>query len=401
MKSEDIVALHKKYVMSTYAPSIPLVRGQGARVWDADGREYLDFLGGIATISVGHCHPRLVAAIRNQAGTLMHVSNLFYNENQPQLAQALVARAGLGEGAKCFFCNSGAEANEGLIKLARFWGHARGKFGIVSMRNSFHGRTLAALTATGQTKYQKGFEPLPAGFAYADFNNLESVRAAVTAQTAAILVEAVQGEGGVLPADPAFLKGLQALCAEKELLLFFDEVQCGLGRTGHWFGFQASGVVPDGFSLAKGLGGGFPIGAIVAGPRISNLFQPGNHASTFGGTPLAAAAALAVVDIVTQERLVENSALRGRQLMAELEKIAAHHNWITGVRGAGLMLGLVLNHPAKDFEQALMKEGLITLATAGNVIRIVPPLNITAADVQQAVDIIGRVASAYRPALPA
>ena len=267
MNTEQIVSLHKQYVMPTHAPGLALVRGQGCKVWDADGREYLDFLGGIAVVSVGHCHAKLAAAIAKQASTLMHVSNLFYNENQPQLAKAIVEKFGEG---KVFFCNSGAEANEGLIKLARYWGHAAGKFEVISMRNSFHGRTLATLTATGQFKVQKGFDPLPAGFAYADFNNIESVRTAITDKTAAVLVEVIQAEGGVLPAEAEFMRQLRDLCDEKKILLLIDEVQTGIGRTGHWFGFQSYGIKPDAFSLAKGLGGGFPIGAVVASAKLQD-----------------------------------------------------------------------------------------------------------------------------------
>ena len=394
MNTADPIVLQKQYMVNTYAPNLVLTKGKGVRVWDAEGRAYLDFLGGIAVTQVGHCHPKLVAAVQKQAATLMHVSNLYYNENAPRLAARLVEKFAVP--GRVFFCNSGAEANEGLFKLARLWGHASGRYEIITMRNSFHGRTLAAITATGQTKYQKGFDPLPAGFVHADYNDLESVRAAVTDKTVAILVEAVQGEGGVVPATPEFMKGLRALCDEKNLLLLCDEVQCGVGRTGAWFGFQTYGIQADGCSLAKGLGGGIPIGAFIVGPKASEVFQPGHHASTFGGNPVACAAALAVMDIIDKERLTENAQRVGDLMLNELRALAKEHPWIVEVRGRGLMLGVVLDHPAKEFEKALLAKGLITIATADCVIRMLPPLNITTGDAREALRIFAEVASSYR-----
>ena len=391
--NQDPISLHKHYVVNTYAPNLLLTRGEGSWVWDAAGNKYLDFLGGIAVIQVGHCHTKLVAAIQQQAATLMHVSNLFYNENQPRLAAKLVEKFG-GVG-RAFFCNSGAEANEGLIMLARLWGHDSGRYEIISMKNSFHGRTLATITATGQTKYQKGFEPLPTGFVHAEYNNLDSVKAAVTEKTVAILVEAVQGEGGVIPATPEFLCALRALCDEKNLLLFCDEVQCGMGRTGRWFGFQAYGVQPDGCSLAKGLGGGLPIGAFVVGPKVSELFHPGHHASTFGGNPVACAAGLAVFDILEQEKLLENAAQMGELLQSELRALATKYPWMVEVRGLGMIQGLVLDHPAKEFEKALLAKGLIVIATADKVIRMLPPLNVSEAEVRESVKRFAEAAANY------
>lgn len=382
--SEEIIALHKQFVMPTYAPGLVLVKGKGAKVWDADGKEYLDFLAGIAVLSVGHCHPKVVKAIKTQAAKLMHVSNLYYNENQPKLARALSTRSLNG---KCFFCNSGGEANEGMIKLARLWGHTQGKFEIISMTNSFHGRTLATVTATGQTKYQKGFEPLPTGFVYAEFNNLESVRAVINEKTVAVLVEAVQGEGGIVPALPEFMMGLRSLCEEKNVLLLCDEVQCGFGRTGHWFGFQEFGIQPDAFSLAKGLANGFPIGALVASPKLSDVFQPGNHASTFGGNPLACAAALATIEVIEEEKLLENATAMGDLFRQKLKKLAKKYAFIRDVRGIGLMVGLVADRPVKPLEVILREKGLISIATHDTVIRFLPPLNVKASQVQQAVRI--------------
>ncbi len=389
MNTQDIASMQKQYLMSTYAPGIALVEGAGTHVWDAEGNEYLDFVSGIAVTNIGHCHPRMVRTVQDQVETLVHVSNLYYNEKQPLLAKALSEHSGL-TGAKCFFCNSGAEANEGLIKLARLWGSEQEKFEVVTMRQSFHGRTLATLTATGQDKVQKGFGPLPEGFVYATFNDLQSVEDAITSKTAAVLVEALQGEGGVIPADPEFLSGLRKLCDEKGILLLCDEVQCGMGRTGKWFGFQNYDIQPDAFSLAKGLGNGFPIGAIVAGEKLADLFQPGHHATTFGGTPLACAAALSVIEVIEEEELLANTLMMGAHFVEGLCEIAlAHKKWIAQVRGLGLLLGLVLDVPALPLQKKLQEKGLLTLATAGNVLRLLPPMNVSQADVDEAVRLIG------------
>ena len=379
--------LHQQFVMPTYAPGLTLVRGQGVSVWDDAGKEYLDFMAGIAVCNVGHCHPAVVEAVRRQVGVLMHCSNLFHNELQPRLAQKISA---LALGGKVFFCNSGAEANECLFKLARKWGSMDGRFEIITMRNSFHGRTLATMTATGQTKYQKGFEPLVPGFAYAEFNNLESVKAAITPATVAILCEAVQGEGGIVPATPEFMAGLRALCDERKILLFFDEVQAGIGRTGQWFGFQNYGIRPDGFSMAKALGGGFPIGAAAVTPELSNVFQPGNHASTFGGTPLACAAALATLETIEREHLLANAVKMGARFMDGLRQLAQKHACIQTVRGVGLMVGAVLNIPAKPVEAKLRENGLLCIATGDHVLRFVPPLVVSAAQIDQALAILDR-----------
>ncbi|NCC51084.1 MAG: aspartate aminotransferase family protein [Spartobacteria bacterium] len=395
-KSDEIIALHKQYVMPTYSPGPVLVRGEGTRVWDADGKSYLDFLAGISVLNVGHCHPTVVEAIRKQAGKLMHVSNLYYNENQPRLAEMLSARS---LGGKCFFCNSGAEANEALIKLARLWGQPQGKYEVITMKNSFHGRTLATLTATGQDKVQKGFEPLPQGFAYAEFNDLDSIKAALTDKTAAVLIEAIQGEGGIIPADPAFMKGLRELCTEKKILMLCDEVQCGMGRTGHWFGFQAYDVVPDAIAMAKAIAGGMPMGAVVATPELSDVFQPGHHASTFGGTPLACAAALAVIQVIEEENLLHNVSEMGALLKTKLEQLSSKYKVIESVRGMGLMVAIVLNKPAKDLYPRLMKHGLLTLTAGEKAIRFLPPLNITSGDVLEAVHILDETLAEWQKEL--
>lgn len=391
MNTNEIAEMQKQHLIPTYAPQLALVEGSGTTVWDAEGNEFLDFVSGVAVTNIGHCHPKMVQAVQDQVEKLVHVSNLYYNEKQPQLAQALAERSGF-TGARCFFCNSGAEANEGLIKLARLWGNEQGKFEIITMRQSFHGRTLATLTATGQEKVQAGFAPLPEGFVYANFNDLQSVEDAISSRTAAVLVEALQGEGGVVPADREFLAGLRKLCDEKGILLLCDEVQCGMGRTGKWFGFQHYDICPDAFSLAKGLGNGFPIGAIVVGEHIAEVFQPGNHATTFGGTPLACSAALAVVDVIDEEDLLANTMMMGAYLVEGLCGIAMKHKqWIAGVRGLGLLLGVVLDVPALPLQKKLQEKGLLTLATAGNVLRLLPPLNVSQEEVDAA---LGKIAEA-------
>lgn len=387
IKNEEIIGLYNRYVMPTYSRSLVLVKGKGCKVWDADGKEYLDFLAGISVCNVGHCNPRVTAAIRNQARDLVHVSNLYYTENQCRLAEKLSRHSLDG---KCFFCNSGAEANEGLIKLARLWGHDKGRYEVITMKNSFHGRTLATAAATGQTKIQKGFEPMPEGFHYAEFNNLDSVRALITEKTAAVLVEAVQGEGGIIPATPEFMKGLRALCDEKGILMLCDEVQCGMGRTGHWFAFQAYGVRPDAFSMAKALGNGFPIGAISATPQMSDVFQPGNHASTFGGTPLACAAALATIEVMEEKGLVDNAVKRGKQFVKGLNALKTRYPRIKEVRSAGLMVGMALDQPAKPLVGIMNDMGLIALATAETVVRFLPPLTVSPAEIRQALEIVDK-----------
>lgn len=393
IKTEEVTALFEQYVIPCYARKpIVLARGKGTKVWDADGKVYLDFIAGIAVLNVGHSHPRIVAALKEQADRLTHISNLYYHENQGRLAKIL---AGLALQGKCFFCNSGAEANEALIKLARLWGHDRKRYEVITMRNSFHGRTLATLTATGQSKIQKGFEPLPVGFVYADFNNLDSVKSAITDKTAAVLLEPIQGEGGVVPADKNFLQGLRALCDENNILLLFDEVQCGMGRTGEWFAFQNYGVLPDAFALAKALASGFPMGAVVAAPKTADVLQAGKHASTFGGSPLACAAALATIQVIQEEGLLQNAKDMGGKFKSGLQALAEKYEHLKEVRGAGLMIGLVLDKPAKVLEAKLMDIGLLALATAENVLRFLPPLNVKPNEIEEALDIIDDVCAEW------
>jgi len=382
---EKIKELYSNYVMPTYAPEIALVKGVGSHVWDKDGKEYLDFTSGIAVTNIGHSHPVYIEAIEKQVNTLVHVSNLFYTEPQALLAKEI---SDISMGGKCFFANSGAEANEGMIKLARLWGYDDGRYEIITMKQSFHGRTLATAAATGQEKIQKGFEPMPTGFVHAEFNNLESVKALINEKTVAVMFEAIQGEGGVLPATPEFVEGVRAICDENNLLMLCDEVQCGIGRTGKWFGYQHYSVEPDVISFAKALGNGYPIGGITASPKYSDVLQPGKHATTFGGTPLACAAALAVLKVCKDENLLEKAVESGEYFTDGLLKIIEGSDEYTGVRGKGLLLGLVSKKEVKPLFQKLTAAGLLTVPAGLNVLRFVPPLNVSKVDMDKALEIV-------------
>ncbi len=391
-------AAYDSYVLRNYGrPAITLARGEGCRVWDDAGRRYLDFASGIAVNAVGHCHPRWVRAVSEQAATLAHVSNLYRNPLQGELARRLVGQAGPG---RVFFCNSGAEANEGLLKLARLHGIRKsGEEGkchkVICAKSAFHGRTFGGMSATPQEKIQKGFRPLLSGFAFGELNNLASFEALVDDQTAAIFVETIQGEGGVHPATPEFLFGLRELCNRHNLLLLLDEVQCGIGRTGRFFAFDHAGVRPDAIGMAKGLGGGFPIGAIWIGEGAADLFQPGMHGTTFGGTPLACAAALATLDIIADEKLCEHVARVSGPWHAELARLAADFPaQITGWRGLGFMVGLQLTSEPPPYVAALREAGLLAPLAGGNVIRLLPPLVATEAELAESVAILRRVFAA-------
>ncbi|MZP30649.1 acetylornithine transaminase [Heliobacterium undosum] len=392
MNNAQIVELGKKYVMNTYGRlPISLLKGQGARVWDADGREYLDFLAGLAVNSLGHCHPKVVDALQQQAATLLHVSNLYWIEPQVKLAQALVENSFAD---KVFFCNSGAEANEGAIKLARkyakkTWGPD--KYEIITMEKSFHGRTLATVTATAQPKYQKDYEPLPQGFRYVPFGDLKALEKAITPNTCAILVEPVQGEGGVNLAEPSFWQGLAKLAEANNLLIIFDEVQCGLGRTGKLFAHEHYGVTPHIMTLAKALAGGAPMGALLATDEVANAFQPGDHASTFGGNPLVAAAGVAVMDVLLNDGLMDNCREVSAYFMGHLRRFQEKYPFITEVRGLGLMAACELDRPGADIVAACLEKGLIINCTAVNVLRFLPPLTIDKADVDEAVAVLEEV----------
>jgi predicted acetylornithine/succinylornithine family transaminase len=385
-KSDDIAALFNQYVMHTYAPTVTLTSGSGCKVRDPDGMMYLDFTAGIAVHNVGHCHPKVVKAVQDQVATLGHCSNLFYNASQALLAQKL---SKLSLNGKCFFCNSGAEANEAMIKLARLWGNAKGKYEIICMQNSFHGRTLATVAATGQAKIQKGFDPLPIGFTFAEFNNLDSVKAAVNERTVAVMLEAVQGEGGVMPTTEEFMVGVRKLCDEKGLLMLCDEVQCGMGRTGKWFAWQHFPVKPDAFTLAKSLADGIPMGALVASPALSDLFQPGHHASTFGGNPVSSAAALAVMEVIEEEALVTQAENAGTLFVEGLAMFVEKYDQVLEVRGKGLMVGMVVEGSAKEVVDACREMGLLCCVAGEHVVRFLPPLNVKDSDLEEALEMIG------------
>ena len=386
-KSRDILDLYTAKVMPTYAPTVAIASGKGITVRDADGRSYYDFTSGIGVQAVGYGNKDVTEAIQGQAAALTHCSNLFVNAPETLLAAKLVELSGLG--GKVFFCNSGAEANEAALKLARRWGHANGgRYEVVTFRQGFHGRTLATVAATAQAWCQEGYDPLPVGFAYADYNDLESVKAAVNEKTVAILLEAVQGEGGVTPATDEFMKGVRALCDEKNLLMVVDEVQAGMGRTGTWFAWQGYGVQPDLFTCAKALGGGLPMGALVSNAKLADVFTLSSHASTFGGNPVAAAAANAVIAVIEKEGLLANATKVGALLKEALQSFVDKYDKVLEVRGKGLMLGLVIDGDAKEIVDALAGQGLLALTAGPNVVRFLPPLCLGEDDLEDAVDMI-------------
>ena len=387
-KSEEILELYKSKVMPTYAPSVVIASGKGVTVRDVDGRTYYDFTSGIGVNSVGYANKKVVKAIQDQAAALTHCSNLYANVPATLLASKLVEISGLG--GKAFFCNSGAEANEAALKLARKWGAANGgRYEVVTFRQGFHGRTLATVAATAQAWCQEGYDPLPVGFAYADYNDLESVKAAINDKTVAIMLEAVQGEGGVTPATDEFMKGVRALCDEKNLLMIVDEVQAGMGRTGTWFAWQGYDVKPDLFTCAKAIAGGLPMGALVSNAKLADTFGASAHASTFGGNPVAAAAALAVIGVIEEEGLLENATKVGELLKEALQGFVDKYDKLLEVRGKGMMLGLVVDGEAKDVVEALKDQGLLALTAGKNVVRFLPPLTLEEGDLEDAVDMIG------------
>ena len=381
-----------QYLMNTYARTpISIVRGRGCRVYDLEGREYLDFVAGIAVNVLGHSHPDLVTAIQRQAQQLIHTSNLYYTEPQVELAKRLVERSFAD---KVFFCNSGAEANEAAIKLARRYAHEKygaERYEIITMLQSFHGRTLATLTATGQEKVQTGFEPLPAGFAYVPFNNFEALEQAVTGKTAAIMLEPVQGEGGVRVADRAYLAQVREICRQRDILLIFDEVQTGMGRTGTLFAYEQLGVTPDIMTLAKGLGGGVPIGACLATDAAASAFVPGTHASTFGGNPLACSAALAVLRVLYEGRVLEHGRRMGEHLAKGLHDLSERFPNVKEARGLGLLQGLELTVDGKPIVADCLSRGFLINCTVDRVLRFVPPLIVSQQEIDRLLDALAQV----------
>ncbi len=392
MPTEDLRREAERVLMPTYAPSpISIVRGRGSRVYDLEGREYLDFVAGIAVNTLGHGHPDLVAAIQKQAQHLLHASNLYYTEPQVKLAKALVDHS---FAKKVFFCNSGAEANEAAIKLSRRYAHQKhgpDRYEIITMLNSFHGRTMATLTATGQEKVQKGFEPLLPGFKYVPLNDLPELEKALSAKTAAVMLELVQGEGGVHVADRTYLKSLRELCRQHDVLLVFDEVQTGMGRTGTLFAYEQLGVHPDIMTLAKGLGGGVPIGACLATDEAAAAFSPGAHASTFGGNPLACAAALAVLRVLLEGRVLEQSRRMGDYLAKGLLDLKDRLHIVKDVRGLGLLQGMELTIEGKPVVDDCLARGLLINCTMERVLRFVPPLIITQHEIDRLLDTLSQI----------
>ena len=384
-----------EHLMNTYARQpVAFVRGEGAYLWDEAGKRYLDAVAGVAVNGLGHAHPKLVKAIAEQAAMVIHTSNLYRIPRQEELADRLCKLSGMD---RAFFCNSGCEANEAAIKLARLHGHNKGIEvpTIIVMEKAFHGRTMATLTATGSRKIQAGFEPLLTGFARVPFNDLEAIRhvAEHNKSVVAVLVEVVQGEGGINILPSEFLVGLRTLCDAHGWLLMLDEVQTGIGRTGAWFGFQHSGVVPDVMALAKGLGSGVPIGACLARGAAAEVFQPGNHGSTFGGNPLACAAALATLEAIESENLLENARVRGEAIRAGLREALAGVHGVVDIRGEGMMIGVELDRPCAELVAVARDAGVLINVTADKVIRLVPPLIYGAAEVDV---LVGAVAGIVR-----
>ena len=388
---------HKSFLIGNYAsPPIEIVRGKGTKLWDSDGQEYLDFTSGIAVTNLGHSHPHWVKKIQEQSNTLTHCSNLFSIPEQVSLAERLVQKIGDG---KILFCNSGAEANEALIKLSRLYGNQENsqKTKILVASNGFHGRTMGALSATQSNKYRQGFEPLLPGFCFCEFNNVADFENAVDDQTAAILIESIQGEGGLHTATDEFLRGIEKLCRKYELLLLMDEVQAGIARTGEFLGYQKSGIQPDAIAMAKGLGGGFPIGAVLMNKKVASSMTPGTHGSTFGGNPLAMSVGNTVMDIVSSKKFLNNVKKSSIYFLSNLNKIKKKYpSVIKQIRGRGFLIGIQLHQDQTNFIKKLMENKLLTIRAAENVVRVLPPLNVKKSELDEALKIINKVCSQFK-----
>lgn len=390
---QDTMTRADNVLMTTYARTpVVFTKGRGATLWDAEGKEYTDFVAGIAVCNLGHAHPGVAEAVCNQAGRLVHVSNLYYTEPMIRLAELITANSFAD---RVFFCNSGAEANEGAIKLARKYFKVKGqdeRCEIITMEKSFHGRTLATLTATGQDKIKEGFAPLPTGFKYAPFNDLAGVEARIDDKTAAIMVEPVQGEGGVIVPDKSFLQGLRSICDQKGILLIFDEVQVGLGRLGSLFGYQKFETTPDIMTLAKGLANGLPMGAVTAVESVAAAFTPGSHATTFGAGPVISSAGVVVLETLTGDGFLDQVEQTSAHFIARLKELGKH-DCVKGVRGMGLLLGLELDRPASPIQKALFEAGFIVNVTQETILRFVPPLIITLAEIDNMIETLDRILS--------
>lgn len=383
MNLNEIIELDEKYFMNTFGKRTPVVftHGEGIHLWDSNGKKYTDMFAGIAVNNLGHTHPALVEAITTQAKKLIHCSNLYYIENQAVLAKMLVENSCAD---KVFFGNSGAEANEGAIKLARIYFYKQGKekYEVITLKNSFHGRTLATLSATGQDKYKKPYAPLMPSFVNVPINDIAALEAAITEKTCAIMLESIQGESGVYPLTQEYVNAAKELCEKHDILLIFDEVQTGIGRTGKLFGYEHYNVEPDIFTLAKALAGGVPIGAVCAKASVAKAFEPGDHGSTFGGNPLACAAGIAVLQTINDSKLLDNSVNMGSYLKSELEKVGKNTGKVTEVRGFGLMIGIGLKSPiAKALKDKLFELGFLVGNVGDNSLRLLPPLIIGKEDI--------------------
>jgi len=388
-KTDRVTELYDKYIMCTYK-RVPfcLERAKGCKVWDIDGKMYLDFFPGWAVSGIGHCHPMVSNAVAKQAKKLMHVSNNYYSQLQGLLARKIIEKSFKG---KVFFANSGAEANEAAVKLARRYGHDKGRYQIMTMLKSFHGRTLGMIAATGQDKVKKGFEPIPEGFVHIPFNDIEALKEAITDKTAAVMFEPIQCEGGINIATAEYMKEVRKICDEKDILMILDEVQTGMGRTGEMFCFKNYGVTPDVMTLAKAIGGGVPIGVCVASEKFQDVLTPGTHASTFGGSPLVSAAALAVFEAIKKEKLLQNTKRQGAYLTKKLEALKKKYHFIKEIRSMGLVIGVELSVEGDSIYSKCLEAGLLINCTQGNILRIMPPMNVTKFEIDKAVSILDKV----------
>lgn len=398
MTLQEIIALDKKYYMNTFGDRLPVcfVKGEGIKLWDTEGKVYYDFLAGIAVNALGHSHPAVVNAIMEQAQKLIHCSNYYYIESQAKLAQLIVENSCCD---RVFFANSGAEANEGAIKLARLFFRKKGfpeKFEIITLEKSFHGRTLATLAATAQEKYQKNYSPLTPKFLSVPMNDIDALEKAITEYTCAVMLEPIQGESGVNPADKDYIRQVRELCDRKGIILIFDEVQCGIGRTGKLFAYEHFGVEPDIFTLAKALGGGFPIGALCAKEPFASAFEPGDHGSTFGGNPLACSTAYAALSTIINENLSENSAIMGEYLISRLNQLKDEYSFIREVRGKGLMIALEFNTSiAAEVKLKALEKGFLIGSVGNNIVRMLPPLIITKEDIDLFISALDDILKEY------
>lgn len=388
-KTDKVVAMYEKYIMNTYSRTpLCLEKAKGTKVLDIDGKLYLDFFPGWAVSGTGHCHPLVAAAVAKQAKKLMHVSNNYYSELQGLLAERIIKESFPG---KVFFANSGAEANEAAVKLVRKYGHDKGKYEIITMTKSFHGRTLGMISATGQDKVKKGFEPLVEGFVHISFNDIEALKEAVNEKTVAVMFEPIQCEGGINIADKEYMQAVRDLCNEKDIVMILDEVQTGMGRSGKMFCYQQYGITPDIMTLAKSLGGGVPIGACVAGKKFQDVLTPGTHASTFGGSPLVCAAALAVFEAIKKERLLQNTVRMGAYLAKKLSDLKKKYHFIKEIRAMGLIIGVEFSINGDEVYKKCLNEGLLINCTQGNVLRIMPPMTVSKKEIDKAILILDGV----------